>query len=168
MRIIATYFTLIRQPIYHFSFCGNLLASPTLCVHPVIPVSPAYSIGSTLHKAMVTSSKLDFCWMLEANKLGPLRHQPQPAVAWNITASDNSCRWIFIVNESFSYCDHILQNALHRGDPRSCRGGRGGGGGPNHCKRMVSLDWSCLASPPPSCRPRPWPAASAAATSSPR
>ena len=64
----------------------------TLCVHPMIPVLPAYSIGSTLHKAMVTSSKLDFCWMLEANKLGPLRHQPQPAVAWNIKASDNSCR----------------------------------------------------------------------------
>ena len=70
MRIIATYFTLIRQPIYHFSFCGNLLASPTLCVHPVIPALPAYSIGSTLHKAIVTSSKLDFCWMLKANKFG--------------------------------------------------------------------------------------------------
>ena len=55
-------------------------------------LSPAYSIVSTLHKAMVTSSKLDFCWMLEANKLGPLRHQPQLAVAWNIKASDNSCR----------------------------------------------------------------------------
>ena len=34
MRIIATYFTLLRQPFYHFSFCGNLLASPTLDVHP--------------------------------------------------------------------------------------------------------------------------------------
>ena len=33
-RIIATYFTLIQQPIYHLSFCGNLLASPALDVHP--------------------------------------------------------------------------------------------------------------------------------------
>ena len=36
-RIIATYFTLIQQPIYHLSFCGNLLASPTLAVHPIYP-----------------------------------------------------------------------------------------------------------------------------------
>ena len=36
-RIIATYFTLIQQPIYHLSFCGNLSPSPTLCVHPMIP-----------------------------------------------------------------------------------------------------------------------------------
>ena len=32
--MIATYFTLIQQPIYHLSFWGNLLASPTLDVHP--------------------------------------------------------------------------------------------------------------------------------------
>ena len=31
---MATYFTLIQQPIYHLSFCGNLLASATLDVHP--------------------------------------------------------------------------------------------------------------------------------------
>ena len=36
-RIIASYFTLIQQPIYHLSFWGNLLASPTLNVHPVYP-----------------------------------------------------------------------------------------------------------------------------------
>ena len=38
-RIIATYFTLFQQPINHSSFCSNLLASPTLCVHPVIPAA---------------------------------------------------------------------------------------------------------------------------------
>ena len=33
-RIIATYLLLLQQPIYYFSFWGNLLASPTLDVHP--------------------------------------------------------------------------------------------------------------------------------------
>ena len=36
-RIIATYLTLLQQPIYDSSFCGNLLASPTLDVHPLYP-----------------------------------------------------------------------------------------------------------------------------------
>ena len=33
----SLYFTLIQQPIYHLSFCGNLLASSTLDVHLYYP-----------------------------------------------------------------------------------------------------------------------------------
>ena len=36
-KIIATYLLLLQQPIYYSSFWGNLLASPTLTVHPVYP-----------------------------------------------------------------------------------------------------------------------------------
>ena len=36
-RIIATYLTLPQQPIYDSHFWGNLLASPTLDVHPLYP-----------------------------------------------------------------------------------------------------------------------------------
>ena len=43
-RIIATYLLLLQQLIHYFSFCGNLLASPTLCVHPVIPEIKAHRI----------------------------------------------------------------------------------------------------------------------------
>ena len=41
-RIIATYFTLPQQPIYHSYFCGNLLASPALDVHPYYLCKKSY------------------------------------------------------------------------------------------------------------------------------
>ena len=58
-RIIATYFTLPQQPIYHSSFCGNLLASPTLDVHPYY-LCLIYTLSlHTLHFSIVQNMNID-------------------------------------------------------------------------------------------------------------
>ena len=86
-RIIATYFTLLRQPNYHFSFCGNLLASPTLCVYPVIPGVGAFSVIVKTDCETDGSSAA----LVKRLQLVPKHHPRLPVMTASMHPASTSC-----------------------------------------------------------------------------